>query len=281
MRRKLKNKPKQTSRRSGGKYSLKNILILTYENRKTVALILCLSLPIAAWSLGFIQKGYQEFLVKSELLMASAGFKVNDILVEGREHTETSLILAAIGAKEGESLFKCIPQEAKEKLDSLPWVQSATIQRRWPGTIYIRLVERYPIGIWQNSSKLFLIDETGEILDKAQAHEASGMLIVTGPDAPQHLKELLSTLEGNPKIKQRTKSAVFISNRRWDLILDNNVRVKLPEIDVPKALDRLLDMLEQHNLGNGIASIDLRLPDRSFLYVKKNEDDKKNKDKLT
>ena len=95
-------------------------------------------------------------------------------------------------------------------------------------------------------------------------------------------KELLDGFSDFPELRQKIKSAVFISGRRWDLIMKNNVRVKLPEKNIKPALTHLERLEKEHRLTDGrVATIDLRLPDRSFLYVQEAEDDKKNKGKIT
>lgn len=279
---KRKTKTKQRIRRSHSRFSLINIIRGAYENRQILAIVIFIALPLLLWNLGVMQTGYQKVIDQGHRFLAASGFVVRDILVEGREQTKAEAILAAVGVKQGESIFKCNPVETKARLDTLPWIKSATIQRRLPGTIYIRLVERQPIAIWQKASKLYLIDDHGEVLDGFQLGPFSHFLVVTGEEAPHHTKELLAILSEYPNLKKRIKSAIFIGGRRWDLVLDNKVRIKLPESDVKQAFEQLALLQKQNRLTDGhIASIDIRLPDRSFLYVEKTEGDKRNKEKLT
>ena len=64
--------------------------------------------------------------------------------------------------------------------------------------------------------------------------------------------------------------------------MKNNVRVKLPEKNIGVALKHLERLEKEHRLTDGrVATIDLRLPDRSFLYVQDGDDDKKTKGKIT
>ena len=64
--------------------------------------------------------------------------------------------------------------------------------------------------------------------------------------------------------------------------MKNNVRIKLPERNLSVALKNLQRMVQEHQLADGrVGTIDLRLPDRSFLNIQETEDDKKNKGKIT
>ena len=58
-------------------------------------------------------------------------------------------------------------------------------------------------------------------------------------------------------------AAVLVSGRRWDLHLDNNVTVKLPEKHVREALAQLVALNQSEQLlARDVVVVDLRLPDR-------------------
>ena len=72
---------------------------------------------------------------------------------QGRATTDRETVLDALGARPGTSIFAVDPTHAKRQLESLPWVRSAAIERRLPDTIYVRLVEREPMALWQHGGK--------------------------------------------------------------------------------------------------------------------------------
>ncbi len=197
-----------------------------------------------------------------------AGFVVQDILVEGRQQTSAKEILTAMGVRQGDSIFKFTPASVRQRLERLPWIQSATVQRRLPNSIYVRLVERRPVVLWQNKSKLYLVDHDGSVIENFDPKEFSHLLVVVGKEAPRRIPRLLAELDKVPEIKQRVTAAILVAGRRWDLMIDKKLKVKLPETDIAKALHHLaqLDQLRQLR-GKHIETIDIRLPDRSFVYV--------------
>src|SRR5438128_1711581 len=95
---------------------------------------------------------------------AALGLVVGDIEVEGRETTDRATIMAALAAERGTPILAVSPRRAKEKLENLPWVRSATIERRLPGTLVVRLVERHPLAVWQHAGKHELVDRAGEVI---------------------------------------------------------------------------------------------------------------------
>src|SRR5215471_10347159 len=95
---------------------------------------------------------------------ARLGLVVTDIKVEGRETTDRETILAALGAGPGTPILAMSPRRAKGQLETLPWVRSAVVERRFPDTLYVRLVERKPLALWQHSGKIELIDQEGGVI---------------------------------------------------------------------------------------------------------------------
>lgn len=197
-----------------------------------------------------------------------AGFVVKDIFVEGRHYVEREDILKAIAVRPGDSIFKCDPHKARRQLESIPWVQSALVQRYLPSTLYVRLAERQPIALWQNQSKMYLIGKDGTIIHQPLKPKDPNLIVVAGQDAPSHVGELLNVLTKFPSIRQEVTAAVWVSGRRWDVILKHRIRVKLPEGSLTEALQHLLEIQKKHpRFEQDINTIDIRLPDRSFLYI--------------
>jgi cell division protein FtsQ len=111
---------------------------------------------------------------------AACGLVVADIEVEGRETTDAATIMAALGAARGTPILAVSPSRAKEQLESLPWVRSATIERRLPGTLFVRLVERHPLAVWQHGGKQQLIDRDGEVIPVADLSPFARLPTVVG-----------------------------------------------------------------------------------------------------
>src|SRR5207244_13171947 len=97
-------------------------------------------------------------------MTAAVGLVVTDIEVEGRQTTDGATVMAALAAARGTPILSVSPNRAKEQLEKLPWVRSATIERRLPGTLFVRLVERRPLAVWQHGGKQELIDRDGEVI---------------------------------------------------------------------------------------------------------------------
>ena len=211
-----------------------------------------------------LQRATDKIVQETGLL----GLTVSDISVEGRETTDRETILAALDAGPGTPILAVSPTRAKDQLEALPWVRTAVIERRLPGTIYVRLVERKPLALWQHGGKIELIDREGDVIPVVQLDQFASLPMVVGEGAARHAAELLHLLASEPELAARVTAAIRVGNRRWNLRIDNAIDVLLPADEAANAWSQLA-RLERSNaiLKRDLQSIDIRLPDRLVLRV--------------
>ncbi len=168
----------------------------------------------------------------------------------------------------GTPILAVDPARAKQQLESLPWVRSAVIERRFPDTIYVRLVEREPMALWQHGGRIELIDRSGAVIPVTRLDRFAKLPMVVGEDAASHAAELLAMLASEPALAARVTAAVHVGGRRWNLRLDNTIDVLLPSDD-PAAAWTDLARLQRTSaiLQHDVQAIDMRLPDRLVVRV--------------
>jgi cell division protein FtsQ len=197
------------------------------------------------------------------------GLVVDNIEVEGRTTTDIATILAALGAHAGTPILAVSPTRAKEQLEALPWVRSASIERRLPGTLHVRLVERKPLAVWQHDGKQELIDRDGTVIPVTDLSRFAKLPTVVGGDEARHgAASLIELLANEPDLAARVTAIVLVGDRRWNLRVDNAIDVLLPEDDAAGAWTKLA-RLERTNqvLQRDVQTVDMRLPDRLVMRV--------------
>jgi cell division protein FtsQ len=196
-------------------------------------------------------------------LTARCGLAVGNVQVEGRERASREAVLSAVAVARGTPILAVDPAAAKQRLEAVPWIRSASVERRFPDTLHIRLVERQPLAFWQRHGKLALIDRDGVAIATDRLDQFGNLIVLVGPDAPAHGAELIDMLGAEPALAAHVAAAVRVGGRRWNLHLDNNIDIALPEDD-PAAAWRRLAQLERSDglLEREIQEVDLRLPDR-------------------
>lgn len=194
---------------------------------------------------------------------ARAGLALGDVLVEGRQRTERGALMAALGVGRGVPILGFDPHAAKRRLEALPWVRAATVERRLPDAIYVRLVERQPLALWQDHGRVAVIDHAGAVIPGARAAGFAHLPLVVGEDAPAHAAGLIAMLAREPELKARVAAAVRVRGRRWNVRLDSGIDVRLPEDGPAAAWAQLARIEREHGLlQRDVVTIDLRTPDR-------------------
>ena len=195
-----------------------------------------------------------------------AGLRVTDVVIEGRANTPEPLLRAALGVNKGDPILGFSVEQARQRVETLSWVEHATIERRLPGTVVVFLQERRPFAIWQNQGKFVLIDRAGQVVANQDVAAFRQLPLVVGPGAPAAAAALIDALTDRPELQQRVIAAVRVGERRWNLRLNSGTDVMLPEGHEIPALDRLMQLQREHALfDRPLAAIDLRLPDRLVL----------------
>lgn len=199
---------------------------------------------------------------------ADMGFTVERVLADGRAETSSSEILAAMNVRIGQPIFAVDLVDARARLLTLPWVESATVERRFPDTLYVNLTETTPLALWQRQQRLQLLGRNGRVIETAAIERFANLLVVVGPDAPVHAAELLDMLATQPELRKRVTAAIRIGGRRWNLRLDNGMDVKLPEENAAAAWTELARLEREYGLlGRDLTVIDLRVPDQLLVRL--------------
>ena len=256
---------KRRGRRKGGKPARPSVRRLTIAGATLAVLVIV----HVMWRAGWIQDAGRT--VDGWVVAASAGmgFEVEEVLLEGRQHTPRAAVMKAVRVKRGDPILALDIATIRSRIEDIPWVRAALVQRRWPGTVHIVIEERTPIAIWQRNRKLALVDSDGVPIKTTSLDKFRDLLVIVGKDAPRHAPNLLTTLEREPTLRGRVLAAVRVGARRWDIRFKGGVEVQLPENNPLGAWTKLAELERRHGiLTTDIEQIDMRLPDRLIVRTK-------------
>ena len=201
-------------------------------------------------------------------IAAGSGFKVRNVLVEGRDQTAAADILAALRAERGTPLLAVDVAAAKERLEKLPWIQSAMVERQLPDTLHVRVEERRAYALWQLGRRLSVIDRDGTVIVKDNVARFADRPLVVGEGAELRAWEVLDVIVEDPDLKSRVEAAVLVAGRRWNLRLKGGIEVRLPEEGMAEACLRLARMIrDEALLSRAVSVVDLRQSDRAILRL--------------
>lgn len=198
----------------------------------------------------------------------SAGLTVQEVLLEGSHNTPPDLVREALGVRRGDAILGFSPQDAKERLELIAWIERAHVERLLPGTIRVRIEERRPFAIWQRDGKFSVIDREGNVVATENVGAFGRLPLVVGPGAGRAAAVMVDLLRTAPEVMERVHALVRVGDRRWNLRLRQGTDVLLPEGHDREAIGRLAELhARQGLLDRPLAAIDLRQPDKLVLRL--------------
>ena len=257
---------------AGGKPRARAVPLWRSRGTFAAVAVLNVALCIAGgwwlWQSGWVLRTAEELKSRAITESAELGFTVQEILVVGRRETSRQDLLRAVKLSRGAPILSFDLGSAKKRVEALPWVREATIERMLPDTIILNLIERRPLALWQRKGRFSLIDQKGVIILDEGLERYSDLLVVVGEEAPAHASRLLEILSTQPRLMTMVKAAVWVGGRRWNVRMAGDIDVRLPEKDPTTAWARLAEYDRTHRvLERDIQVLDLRFPDR--LIVRK------------
>lgn len=154
-------------------------------------------------------------------------------------------------------------------VNEIPAVASAAIKISAGGVLQINVAEKSPSFIWRKDNIMSVIDETGSFIRIANSRvDYPKLPLVVGEAADLAVSEISSLMQANEYFKDHVRAFIRVGERRWDLILENNVRIMLPQKEFLAAFDRLMLMNDAASLLSGrLSNIDMRLVVRPTVRV--------------
>jgi cell division protein FtsQ len=212
----------------------------------------------------------QESLARAQMQVWSAtaqlGFRVDQVLLVGRVHASNEDIKKALSITQGSPIFAYSLAELKQQMEAIPEIDHVQISRVLPNQLVVTMKERVPVALWQKDGLQQLVDVKGVVLAREKYPHTRALPVVVGVDAPKHVGQLTAMLEATPSLKTDVVAAVRVGGRRWNVQLNNEITVMLPEEKPDEAWKRFAKLVEKEALfSKAIRSVDLRMEDRVFI----------------
>lgn len=238
------------------------------------ALVLAITVPVGLTGYYIVKNSVVERTLTwidkaADGAVIAMGLSVQEISVAGRERTSAKDIVRVLSLKRGDNILQFDPSEARSRIESLGWVETASVMRRFPDEIFIRITERRPFARWQRRNQTAVIDRNGAVISEQDNEEFRYLPKVVGVGANKDAAALFDVLAKAPTLFTRLNNAVRIRDRRWNLEFENGIIVLLPEQNSGAAWAKLDKMQqEQGVLNKGVTSIDLRSTRKTYVRLK-------------
>ena len=168
-----------------------------------------------------------------------------------------------------QSSFRVDLDALREEVETLDWVRSADLRLLSGGLIALSVTERSPTILWRSDEGLELLDAEGvRVAYVTHRNVRSDLPLIAGKGANTQISEALQLLDSASPLGHRLRGLVRMGERRWDVVLDREQRIRLPEAGAVAALERVVALEQaQDLLSRDLLVADMRNPSRPILQI--------------
>jgi cell division protein FtsQ len=150
-----------------------------------------------------------------------------NVEITGNNHLSRAQLLSVFGGDVDRNILTVPLEQRRAQLESLPWVEHATVMRLLPNHIRVAITERTPVAFVRQNSEIGLVDAHGVLLDLSPdiaSDKNYSFPVVTGLSAT----DPLGTRAARMKLFLRFTSELDANARS----AADNISNKLSEVDL-------------------------------------------------
>jgi cell division protein FtsQ len=224
------------------------------RRRAIVRLLILLSIAGVAW-----------------IALWSPLFRVRHVRILGAAHTTSSEVTRVAGLTQSDGLLLLSTADVAQRVERLPWVERARVDRKLPDTVRVRLTERTAAMIVSAGAARWTVDAHGVVLQSGPAREP--LPVLAAPDATAiqvghkiSADEVVSGLAAYHALPRRLRHdvvAVFApTTERVSLSLASGTSIRFGSAEHLRAKAEVLRALLRRIEDEGSAPmyVDVRVP---------------------
>jgi len=196
-------------------------------------------------------------------------FAVRELRIEGASDELAADIAEVLGLDFPVSSLDLDLEPLREAVEGLDAVAGARLRVVAGGVLQLDVVARRPAVVWRRADGLELLDPQGFRVGVVAAREVwPDLPLIAGEGADQAVPEALALVRAARPLAARLRGLVRVGERRWDIVLDREQRIALPETNALAALEQVIALDEaQDLLSRDVLRIDMRNPARPVLRL--------------
>ena len=254
-----------------------------YNNKKNIIyfatiifIILFLFILIAL----IIQNKENEFIKKNSIiffdyLSESYGYKLKKIEINQLKYIKKNEVKSFFDDYNNHSIFLIPIKNILKEIQEKKWVKGIKIKSNYKDTLKITIQEFTPRGIYKKEDELFVFNNQGQIIDHIKPNNTLfyNLIIFKGEKS---LSNSIAFLDSIPLfLENEIEEAIFINNRRWDVLLKNDIILKLKEQKIKESFmdyKKIYNNISNQDLQE-IQIIDLRLDNKAIIKFRNKKND--------
>ena len=200
-----------------------------------------------------------------ELPLLKLGFFIiKTVNVSGSKNTDLEKLKKQFSFFVNTSILSVDHKKMNEVILQNEWIHFVNINKKFPSTINVAVVEHEPFVFWKKGNNNLIITKEFTLIEKFNLNNFSNQTQARGNFDIEDLKKLYKALNSNNFDLSNITSFEFLNSERWDLLLKGNKKIMLGRHDYNQQITNLNKLLIQYK-DEKFTYIDLRLKNKIFV----------------
>ena len=154
-----------------------------------------------------------------------------------------------------------------QKIEHMDEIKHAEMFLDDDGTLALDVTPNQAVVLWRKGNLLELLNANGKPAGRVQSRlERRELPVIVGVGVENHIPQALEIFAALGPFYKRTRGLRRVGERRWDIMLNNNQTIKLPDVAPVSALQAFLQKnTQQQILERAVINVDLRDTARMVL----------------
>jgi cell division protein FtsQ len=127
--------------------------------------------------------------------LTTTRFAIQKVELEGSKRLAPDEVRSLAGVTIGANLFAFDTRAAEDKLLKNPWVSSAHVTRRLPGTLHVAVTERVAAAVAVLGDRPFLVTPDGEPFKEVSLDDPNDLPVLSGVSAAEWARDKQGAME--------------------------------------------------------------------------------------
>ena len=192
--------------------------------------------------------------------------KVQNINISGLDKKNNQILLNKLKTLSLGNIFFIDKNKIENLINSNSMIERYIVFKKYPSTINIKIEKTNFLAKINNNGKIFLIGSNGKLTQIELGYKE--LPFIFGKPSIQEFFKFKRIIDASQFSYNQIKNIYFFPSKRWDLILKNNILLKLPNSITVENLDHLFKFLESYSTENFII-VDARLNNKIIINEKR------------
>ena len=193
--------------------------------------------------------------------------------IDGLNNIKEAEVIKIIKPYINTSIFLLPLKQISNLIHENNWVETVQLKIDYKNKIFIEITEFIPVGIYFFNNSKYYFNSKGKIIDYVNSKNFNSIKLITfvGESSTINAYSILNTLhEFDKDFQKKIIQATFIENRRWNLLLEGSLLLKLPETDIKQSIENYIKLTNNLSFNNliDVRMIDLRDTQKAVIEYK-------------